>query len=66
MILGRPVSSWNGLVAALAAFVIVAVKQYDPTVDVTQLVGSVVVVAAAVFALLANQATNGTLLGRRR
>ena len=65
MILGRPLALWQNFVAALAALTIVVATMVNPTIDVTQLVASVVTVAAAVLAMLANQAVNGTLLGRR-
>jgi hypothetical protein len=66
MILGRPLALWNNLVAALAALVVLIVALVNPAVDVTQLVAGVVVVAGAALALLANQATNGSLIGRKR
>ena len=64
MIAGRPLALWQNLVATLAALVILVVAFLNPTVDVTQLVAGVVAVAAAILALLANKAVNGTLLGR--
>ena len=66
MILGRPLALWQNLVATLAALVILVVAFLNPAVNVTQLVAGVVAVAAAVLALLANQAINGTLFGRKR
>ena len=66
MILGRPLALWQNLVATLAALVILVVAFLNPAVNVTQLVAGVVAVAAAALALLANQAINGTLFGRKR
>ena len=64
MILDRPLALWQNLVAALAALAIVVGTFVIPNVDITQLVGSVVVVAAAILGLLANKASTGTFFGR--
>jgi hypothetical protein len=66
MILGRPLSAWTGLVAAIAAFVVVVVTFAVPTVDITQLVAGAVSVAGVVLALIANKANTGSLLGRAK
>jgi hypothetical protein len=66
MILGRPLSAWTGLVAAIAAFVVVVVTFAVPTVDITQLVAGAVAVAGAVLALIANKSVTGSLLGARK
>lgn len=65
MILGRPIALWNSLVAALAAAVIAGAKAAGVAVDV-EFIGSVVAVAGVVIALLANQSTNGSLVGRAK
>lgn len=64
MILGRPTSTWNALVAAIASCVVAGASAAGIAVN-TEFVGSVAAVALVVIALLANKATNGTLLGRR-
>jgi hypothetical protein len=66
MILDRPLALWNNLVTALAGLAVVVGTMVIPNVDLTQLVASIVTVAAAVLAVLANQATNGSLLGRSK
>ena len=66
MILNRPLAAWQALVTAVAAFVVVVVTFVNPSVDITQLVGSAVVVAGAILALLANKAVTGSLLGRAK
>ena len=65
MLLGRPTALWNGLVLAAGALVVLIVKFVAPAVDVASLVAGVVALAAAAIALLANQAVNGSFLGRR-
>jgi general stress protein CsbA len=65
MILGRPVTLWNAFVAAIAAAVIAAASAAGVAVN-TEFVGSVVTVALVVVALIANQAENGSILGRSK
>ena len=66
MILNRPLAAWQAFVTAVAAFVVVVGTFVNPSVDITQLVGSAVVVAGAILALLANKAVTGSLLGRAK
>jgi hypothetical protein len=66
MIAGRPLALWQNLVTALAALAFVIGTLVAPAVDLTQLVASIVTVAAAILAMLANQAANGTPLGRAK
>jgi hypothetical protein len=63
MILGRPVALWNGLVVALAAAVIATANAAGIAVNL-EMVAADVTVAAVVLGILANKATNGSLLGR--
>ena len=65
MIAGRPLALWQNLIGTIAALVILVIAFLNPNVNVTELVAGVVAVATAALALLANQAVNGSLLGRR-
>ena len=65
MILGRPVELWKFLVAAIAAAVIATASAAGIAVNL-EMVAADVTVASAVIALLANQAVNGSPLGRGR
>jgi hypothetical protein len=61
VILGRPVALWNSLVVAVAAAVVALV----PNVTAQQ-VAVVVAITFSVIGLLANQANNGSPLGRAK
>lgn len=65
MIAGRPLALWDSFVVALGAAVVALAPQFGVTVT-EQNVAAVVAVAFAVLGLLANQANNGSLLGRAK
>jgi hypothetical protein len=65
VIAGRPLALWNSFVVALGAAVIAVAKTAGFAVD-PELVGFVTAVVFAVMGLLANQADNGSLLGRAK
>lgn len=60
MLLGRSVTLWQSLVAAIAAAVIAAFNAAGQPIDLT-LVGSVVAVALVVIGILANEADGHTV-----
>jgi hypothetical protein len=66
MIAGRPLALWNGLVLALATATGTTLAYLNGAVTVEIEIGAVVAVTFAVLGLLANQANNGSLLGRRK
>jgi hypothetical protein len=65
MILGRSVQLWNGLVVAIAAAAIATASAAGIAVNL-EMVSADIAVASAVIAILANQAVNGSPLGRKQ
>ena len=65
MLFGRPVALWNGLVVAVAAAVIATANAAGVAVNL-EMVAADVTVAAVVLGILANQAVNGSPLGRAK
>jgi hypothetical protein len=66
MILGRPLALWNALVVALGALVIGVVKLAGIDVDIETTVALTIAVVFTLLGLFANQANNGSLLGRAK
>jgi hypothetical protein len=65
MIFGRPVALWNGLVVAIAAAIIATANAAGVAINL-EMVAADIAVASVVLGILANKATNGSLLGRAR
>jgi hypothetical protein len=65
MIAGRPLSAWTGLVATVAAAIVVTAQAAGIAVNLEMLAADVAV-ASFVLALIANKSVNGSLLGRAK